>query len=375
MKGIKRVAIFLFSFHLLGSGAVTTYAEPESSNIIIQLDLSQYDTFDETIKLTYLSQSTDELISLELNQVNGYMQELFLQEGSYQFNLSVESDRLQLIHLEPAKLALEVNTSNISTVQTVTIHVSDSAALSADSNAGEHEGITSAAGEMDEVVIAPYYYKYSSDTLTETGLLKVTGPDIAGVQSMSFSIKNNTGEKFYYELRAENGFKAEIELPYGLYREVEGKVEVIPEDEIIIPPDAEFYYEYYGNKFGMMFRIDENNKTVSNPKGLQLWVKREGGANYKIANLYKFTGDWVSDADIEAELLIGHEEAPLPDNQEGSSSKKANLPQESETALTDIEQSSEPGNIKNVLLLTSIMLLLFTGAAIGFFVRHCYKKE
>lgn len=374
MKGIKMAAIFLFSFHLLGSGAVTAYAEPESGNIIIQLELSQYDTFDETIKLTYLSQNTDELISLELNQANGYRQELFLPEGSYQFNLSVESDRLQLIHLDPARLELEVNASNVNTVQTVTIHVSDSAALSADSKAGEHEGITSAAGEMDEVVMEPYHYEYSSDTLTDTGVLKVTGPDIAGVQSMSFCIKNKAGEEFYYELRSENGFKAEIELPYGLYKEVEGRVEVIPEDEITIPPDAEFYYEYYGNKFGMMFRIDESNKTVSNPKGLQLWVKRSGGANYEIPNFYKFTGDGGADVDIEAEF-IGHEEAPLQDNQEGYSPKMDNLPKESETALTDIEQSSEQGNIKNALLLTSIILLLFTGAAIGFLVRHCYKKE
>lgn len=305
MKGIKMAAIFLFSFHLLGSGAVTAYAEPESGNIIIQLELSQYDTFDETIKLTYLSQNTDELISLELNQANGYRQELFLPEGTYQFNLSVESDRLQLIHLDPARLELEVNVSNVNTVQTVTIHVSDSAALSADSKAGEHEGITSAAGEMDEVVIEPYHYEYSSDTLTDTGVLKVTGPDIAGVQSMSFCIKNKAGEEFYYELRSENGFKAEIELPYGLYKEVEGRVEVIPEDEITIPPDAEFYYEYYGNKFGMMFRIDESNKTVSNPKGLQLWVKRSGGANYEIPNFYKFTGDGGADVDIEAEFKIG----------------------------------------------------------------------
>lgn len=131
----------------------------------------------------------------------------------------------------------------------------------------------------------------------------ITGPDVTGLESISYTLRNRDGEDITCYLQKEHGFRAELQLPYGRYEEILEPVEVIADEAIPIPEDAEFYFKYYGSKISNLIFITEESKNVTNAENLQLWVRRSNGADYQVRNLYKFAGDAVMQSKGEQEII------------------------------------------------------------------------
>lgn len=295
MKTKKWIVLLLTMFVLIKP--IQALASEE--NVIVRLDLSKYDSFSEKIEV--ICESASGAVRGELNLFNHYEYKLFLEpDVEYMVSLMVIGDELNLIDLAPMQFPVVPSTD---VVQTYTIAVRDSAGLAAEN--GGHEGMTYEEESAEIPLEAETYIDESSDS--SIGTLTVTGADVAGVKSFTYSLQDQEGNTKTYVLKKENDFKAVIYLPYGKYQELLENVTVEPEEGITIPEDAAFYCKYYGNKYSQRIVIDSRRQESENLSKMQLWVKREGGAEYRMDNLYQFAGNAVMKTDDKADIT-GHVE-------------------------------------------------------------------
>lgn len=347
----KVLLLLCFGFTLLFSHPA--YAEAEKdANIILRLDLSNYDSFNETINVSCIGDSGDEIRDT-LTQYNNYENAYYLPSGRYQISLSVQGDTLHLIDLMP--MSFEVQATD-DVIQTYTINVQDAAGMEA--NEGGHEGMEYEEESEPRAIEAEQYSFVKEE---EAGILLITGPDVTGLESISYTLRSREGEDITCHLKKEHGFRAELQLPYGRYEEILEPVEVIADEDINIPEDTEFYLRYYGSKISNLIVITEENRNTSNANNLQLWVRRSSGADYRVRNLYQFIGDAMGEYDI-----IGHETepeqgtVPVLRETEEETQQLAQVQTEGESQSTT-DSTEQKGLFKINILLTVIVIMVLFG--------------
>lgn len=333
----------------------SAYAEAEK-NVIIRLDLSNYDSFNETINVSCIGDSGNEMQDT-LTQYNSYENAYYLPTGRYQISLSVQGDTLHLIDLMPMSFEVHV-TEDV--IQTYTINVQDAAGMEV--NEGGHEGMEYEEESAPRAIEAE---QYSFSEKDGAGTLLITGPDVTGLESLSYTLQSREGKDITCQLKKEYGFRAELKLPYGSYKEILESVEVIADNDINIPEDADFYCKYYGSKLSNLIVITEENKNTTNADNLQLWVRRSGGADYRVRNLYQFAGDAVMQANGEYDS-IGHETEPeqgtVPElrETEEAGQQPAQVQTEGESQSTP-DATEQKGLFKINILLTVIVIVVLCG--------------
>lgn len=354
---IKRQVLLLLCLGFMLAFSNSAYAETDQeANVVIRLDLSNYDSFDETIEVSCVSEEGNE-IQDTLTQYNSYENAYHLPAGQYHISLTVQGDTLHLIDLMPMTFEVDARED---AVQTYTIRVQDAAGMEA--NEGGHEGMEYEEESAPGAIEAERYCFTEEEE--GAGTLLITGPDVTGLESISYTLRNRDGEDITCYLQKEHGFRAELQLPYGRYEEILEPVEVIADEAIPIPEDAEFYFKYYGSKISNLIFITEESKNVTNAENLQLWVRRSNGADYQVRNLYKFAGDAVMQSKGEQEI-IGHEVEPEQETvQELRETETVQQPAQEQIEKENQETSDsteQKGLFKiNILLAVIIIAVLFS---------------
>lgn len=271
LPGLVLLILILFSR--------TAYA----GTVSISLNLSNYDTFDETVEIRYSGKKEG---TAALNIFNEYKKVLELEPGFYELELSVRNDQLKLFRLQPEIISVAVSENED---QSVIIQISDSAGLQRGANDYIH------SRPVESTAIAPPMisekkYEWQDKTIS-TGTLRITVPNITGVQTIDYSLKDSSGKVYTYTFYRENNFTALIELPYGRYTEI-GNPQIMADKGIVIPERTVFEYDYAGTAFGNSYRINEQHNFLENPPEMQLRLRLDGEL-LNIENLYKFSGDMV----------------------------------------------------------------------------------
>lgn len=343
----KVLLLLCFGFKFFFS--YSAYAAETEKNVIIRLDLSHYDSFSETINVNCIGDNGDEMQDT-LTQYNNYENAYYLPTGRYQISLSVQGDTLNLIDLMPMSFEVYATEDEI---QTYIIKVQDAAGMEA--NEGSHEGMEYEEESAPRAIEAEQYT--FTETEEEAGTLLITGPDVTGLESLSYTLQSQEGKDIICQLKKEYHFRAELKVPYGRYKEMLGPVEVIANEDINIPEDAEFYLKYYGSKFSNLLVVTEESRNATNADNLQLWVRRSSGADYRVRNMYQFAGDEVMRAEGEYQI-IGHETEPELEETEHDT---ASVIRESESEIQNETSSPEEKRLFgiNIVLTAAIIIVLF----------------
>lgn len=373
MKFAKFVGHLAAMLLLLGSlGNITCYAAAAATagtnaNVMIALDLENYDTFNEVIEISYSAEGTA-IRKIELNQYNQYQYGFLLEPGDYQFDMAVRNDQLGLFHLDPANFTLTIESLDAQ-MQTIIIEVTDSAGLSVDAGEGDHEELLySDIADVERTSDFPKKAKeipYEGKQDEATGYLTITGPDITGANEMNYHLVNQDGDVFDFKLEKEHNFSVRAELPFGQYTETEDYIEVIPEEGITLPGDIIFHYAYYGTHYGQTFVLQEGQKEQKNPDGMQLWFQRGNEIYFKITNLYRFAGEAVVEPEKQAGIF-GHsileseeqslETAEQVETIQTQEQGDAAIDQEESQKAEPVTQNSKLPLIPSALLITIIIL-------------------
>lgn len=87
---IKRQVLLLLCLGFMLAFSNSAYAETDQeANVVIRLDLSNYDSFDETIEVSCVSEEGNE-IQDTLTQYNSYENAYHLPAGQYHISLTVQ---------------------------------------------------------------------------------------------------------------------------------------------------------------------------------------------------------------------------------------------------------------------------------------------
>lgn len=342
-------------------------ANENNYNVRLSLDLSNYDTFDEKIGVLCEGENGFEAI-YELNIKNNYSYIVFLEPGKYKFQLSVKNDALGLIDLSPMEFELAITSDSM---QDVIIKVTDSAGLSAE--ADNHSGVSydsydEELFQVQETESVPQFY-FWKDIKQEGkyGVLHVKGPDVAGLKSLTYSLKDKNGETFCYLLNKSNHFEADIELPAGRYYESFEDVSITTEDGIVIPKGATFYCKYKGNLSGQEIKILNSNSEVSVSEDMQLWVRYDGGADVQVKNLYQYAGNSDFHNTVKEGRIIGHDNLDAGEVTETNNSD-LDIAEDAEEL-----QESSYGSVKSVFFgLVSLGIIVLI--VIGIIIRRRYER-